>query len=136
MPDENRFAGIGEAVEGDDPAADEATPTEADDDPVDEGGDAPADDSDGDSGDAGPDEGGPPDTTPAFAFDDTVQKSVYVRPETFEELEDAEALVDAQLRTDHDLRDLTRREFFDAVFREAAEDTDALVERVRRMREK
>jgi len=127
MPDENRFAGIGDAVETDEPPAGDG--------PADEESDPPADESEGDAGDDAPVEDAPPDETPAFPFDDTVQKSVYVRPETFEELEDAEALVDARLRTDHAIRDLTRREFFDAVFREAAEDTDRLVERVRRMRE-
>ncbi|WP_121823369.1 hypothetical protein [Halostella salina] len=129
MPDENRFAGIGEAVEGDGEPSSDADP--ADETPADE---------DSTNADESVDEESANDATDspaeaAFPFDDTVQKSVYVRPETFEALEDAEALVDARLRTDHDLRDLTRREFFDAVFREAAADTDQLVERIRRMRE-
>ncbi|NHN49892.1 hypothetical protein G9464_20190 [Halostella sp. JP-L12] len=130
MPDENRFAGIGDAVEeepeNDDAAIAEEPSAETGEETV---ADAGANDGEDDTGGnaAGP---------AAFAFDDTVQKSVYVRPETFEELEDAEALVNAQLRTEHDLKDLTRREFFDAVFREAAEDTDRLVERIRKMREK
>ena len=127
MPDENRFAGIGDAVEEAEPPSGTGA--------SDEEGDASAGDPDAPGDEDATREAESPDETPAFPFEDTVQKSVYVRPETFEELEDAEALVDAQLRTDHAIRDLTRREFFDAVFREAAEDTDALVERVRRMRE-
>jgi len=130
MPDENRFAGIGEAVEGDEEPSSDVAP--ADENPADEGS-TNADEAV--DGEAATDAADSPAETAAFPFDDTVQKSVYVRPETFETLEDAEALVDARLRTDHDLRDLTRREFFDAVFREAAEDTDQLVERIRRMRE-
>jgi hypothetical protein len=125
MPDENRFAGIGDAVEEpeDDASGGERT-TETGNETV---ANAEPNESTGNSG--------APDDPAAFAFDDTVQKSVYVRPETFEELEDAEALVNAQLRTEHDLKDLTRREFFDAVFREAADDTERLVKRIRRMRE-
>ena len=125
MPDENRFAGIGDAVEEpeDDASGGERT-TETGNETV---ANAESNESTGNS-DA-------PADPAAFAFDDTVQKSVYVRPETFEELEDAEALVNAQLRTEHDRKDLTRREFFDAVFREAADDTERLVERIKRMRE-
>lgn len=125
MPDENRFAGIGDAVEEpeDDASGGERT-TETGNETV---ANAESNESTGNSG--------APADPAAFPFEDTVQKSVYVRPETFEELEDAEALVNAQLRTEHDLKDLTRREFFDAVFREAADDTERLVERIRRMRE-
>ena len=126
MPDENRFAGIGDAVDED--TRDEDSPSTGES----SAETAPDVGSDGGDGDTGGETADPA----AFAFDDTVQKSVYVRPETFEELEDAEALVNAQLRTEHDLKDLTRREFFDAVFREAAEDTDRLVERIMQMREK
>lgn len=128
MPDENRFAGIGDAVEEE--PQDEANAGE----PSTETREETVADTGSNSEDSGT--GGEAADPAAFAFDDTVQKSVYVRPKTFEELEDAEALVNAQLRTEHDLKDLTRREFFDAVFREAAEDTDRLVERIMKMREK
>jgi hypothetical protein len=145
MPDENRFAGIGDAV-GDDGDADGTDEADEPDDAV-EGDDVPSTPADGatdeQSTDAAPtesdtstDDASTTDDTAAFEFDDTVQKSVYVRPETFETLEDAEALVDAQLRTDHEVKDLTRREFFDAVFAEAADDTDRLVERILQMRER
>jgi hypothetical protein len=66
----------------------------------------------------------------AFSFDDTVQKSIYVRPEAYERLEDAEALVNARLRTDHELKDMARREFFDAALRVAADHEDELVDRI------
>jgi hypothetical protein len=140
MPDENRFAGIGDAV-GDDGDADGTDVADEPDDEV-EGDDGPSTPADGASDEQSTDdapttaEASTPDDTAAFEFDDTVQKSVYVRPETFETLEDAEALVDAQLRTDHEVKDLTRREFFDAVFAEAADDTDRLVERILQMRER
>ena len=166
MPDENRFAGIGDAVEGGDDEkqtdeSDDADRTddadgtdetvEADDDPsaTDDGAtDERSPDGEGTESDTSPDDASTahaPSTSDgastsedsaAFEFDDTVQKSVYVRPETFETLEDAEALVNAQLRTDHEVKNLTRREFFDAVFAEAADDTDRIVERILRMREK
>jgi len=140
MPDENRFAGIGDAV-GDDGDADGTDVADEPDDEV-EGDDGPSTPADGASDEQSTDdapttaEASTPDDTAAFEFDDTVQKSVYVRPETFETLEDAEALVDAQLRTDHEVKDLTRREFFDAVFAEAADNTDRLVERILQMRER
>lgn len=64
---------------------------------------------------------------PAFEFDDTEQHSVYVRPEVWQQFQDAKALVDARLRTEHDVRDLTGREFQDAVLRIAANREDDLV---------
>jgi hypothetical protein len=66
----------------------------------------------------------------AFAFEDTVQKSIYVRPEAYEQLEDAEALVNARLRTEHELKNMARREFFDAALRVAADHEDELVDRI------
>lgn len=71
----------------------------------------------------------------AFPFDATEKKTVYVRPETLADVEDARALVDAQLRTEHDVRDLTGREFYDAALRLAASDTDGLIEAVLAARE-
>lgn len=144
MPEENRFAGLSEAVDEDDSddSADESTSdaesvdgdssattveydsaadeTATDDEPS-------ADSADGESTDT--------DDPTAFPFDATEKKTVYVRPETIDALEDARALVDAQLRTDHDVRDLTGREFYDAVFRLAAADTDGLIEELLEARE-
>lgn len=64
---------------------------------------------------------------PAFEFDETAQHSVYVRPSTWQRLEDLESLVDARLRTDHDIRNVTGSEFHDAVLRVAAEHEDELI---------
>ena len=66
----------------------------------------------------------------AFGFDDTEQHSVYVRPDAWQQFEDAEALVDARLRAEHDVRDLTGREFHDTVLRVASEHEDELVEAI------
>lgn len=57
----------------------------------------------------------------AFPFDATEQKSVYALPETFEDLEEAEFDVQVKLREDYDVRDVKRREFFDAVLKVAAD---------------
>lgn len=67
---------------------------------------------------------------PAFAFDETEQHSMYVRPDVWQQFEDVKALVDARLRTEHDVRDLTGREFQDAVLRIAADHEDELVDAI------
>ncbi|ELY48571.1 hypothetical protein [Natronolimnohabitans innermongolicus] len=155
MPEDNRFAGLSDAVEDDTSSdADESTAVEYRSDSAGSDADTDADsarsstdsetetastdasaataddtadvaDTDTD-GDADID----PDDPTAFPFDATEKKTVYVRPETLERVDDARALVDAQLRTDHDVRDLTGREFYDAVFRLAATDTDGLIEEI------
>lgn len=140
MPEDNRFAGLSEAVDEDnsddsDDSADESTSdaeSAADDSSAmtveyDSAADETATDAE-QSADSADTESADADDPTAFPFDATEKKTVYVRPETVEELEDARALVDAQLRTDHDVRDLTGREFYDAVFRLAAADTDGLIE--------
>ncbi|ELY49419.1 hypothetical protein [Natronorubrum sulfidifaciens] len=139
MPEDNRFAGLSEAVDEDDSddSVDESTSdgdssattveydSAADETAIDD--EPSADSADGESTDV--------DDPTAFPFDATEKKTVYVRPETIDALEDARALVDAQLRTDHDVRDLTGREFYDAVFRLAAADTDGLIEELLEARE-
>ena len=149
MPEDNRFAGLSEAVDEDDPeesadgtgtaaAAEENSGGRADSvegEPLasDADGDATASDSESEPADSGDsDESNDP---AAFPFDATEKKTVYVRPETLDDLEDARALVDAQLRTDHDVRDLTGREFYDAVFRFAASDTSGLIDEILEARE-
>ncbi|WP_436346780.1 hypothetical protein [Natronorubrum sp. FCH18a] len=157
MPEDNRFAGLSDAVEDEEP-------TDGPDDESDEGA-APdtesttADDSSGDGeptteveyesveADAESDEeteqsetgsgaenssdgDADVDDPTAFPFDATEKKTVYVRSGTLDDLEDARALVDAQLRTEHDVRDLTGREFYDAAFRLAAADTDGLIDEI------
>ncbi|WP_435115196.1 hypothetical protein [Halolamina sp. C58] len=107
MPDDNRFAGLSDA-DG-----------EADDEPGE-----PADD-ESEEADAGP----------AFEFDATTAKSIYVRPETLEVLEDAEFEVESLLRREHGIRDVTGREFHDAAVRVLAEHADEIVERILEERE-
>lgn len=67
---------------------------------------------------------------PAFEFDATTAKSIYVRPETLEVLEDAEFEVESALRRDHGVRDVTGREFHDAAVRVLADHADEIVERI------
>ncbi|WP_053948372.1 hypothetical protein [Halolamina sediminis] len=103
MPDDNRFAGLSDADEETD-----AEPEE------------PADADDAEESGAGP----------AFEFDVTTAKSIYVRPETLELLEDAEFEVESLLRREHGIRDVTGREFHDAAVRVLAEHADEIVERI------
>jgi len=103
MPDDNRFAGLSDADE------------ETDDEPEES-----ADADDAEESSAGP----------AFEFDATTAKSIYVRPETLEVLEDAEFEVESLLRREHGIRDVTGREFHDAAVRVLAEHADEIVERI------
>ena len=102
MPDDNRFAGLSDADEG-----------------AEEEPEEPADADDEESG-----------SGPAFEFDATTAKSIYVRPETLEVLEDAEFEVESLLRREHGIRDVTGREFHDAAVRVLAEHADEIVERI------
>jgi hypothetical protein len=52
---------------------------------------------------------------------------MYVRPSSWQAIEDVEALVDARLRADYDVRNLTGSEFYDAVLRVAANHEDELI---------
>lgn len=70
-----------------------------------------------------------------FPFEDTVQKSVYVRKESFERVEDLEPEVDLQLRREHGVRDLTRREFYDAIFRVASNHPEEIIEAILEVRD-
>ncbi|NHX36075.1 MULTISPECIES: hypothetical protein [Halolamina] len=102
MPDDNRFAGLSDADEGADDDAEEPTDT------------TEAEDGNG----------------PAFEFDATTAKSIYVRPETLETLEDAEFEVEMLLRREHDIRDVTGREFHDAAVQVLADHADEVVEQI------
>jgi hypothetical protein len=125
MPDDNRFAGLGEQLSEAEreqraaAASEEATGTGA-------AGDTAAD------GETEPTEeaGGP-----AFAFDETSPKSLYVRAGTLEVFEDTEFEVESVLRRDHGLRDLTSREFHDALVHVAAEHVDEIAARIETERE-
>lgn len=98
MPDENRFAGLGEIEEETDSADDE-------------GGDGE-------------------ETGPAFEFEETNAKSIYVREEALDRMDDAEFAVESILRSDHGVRDLTGREFHDALVRVAATVPEEIAELV------
>lgn len=101
MPDENRFARLGDEIDEPDEQDDTA--------------EAPP------PGDPDPDD-------PAFAFDETIQRSMYIREGTETELEDLEFEVESALRTDHEMRNLTGREFMDALIHVAAESPDSIAD--------
>lgn len=109
MPDDNRFAGLSDAVDEPEEPRDDTEPEEES-----EGADA----------------GGP-----AFGFDDTTPKSIYVREETLTVLEDTEFEVESLLRREHDVRDLTGREFHDAAVRVMEAHAEEIVEAVLDARE-
>jgi hypothetical protein len=108
MPDENRFAGLGEQMDDEDETEepDQSASTR------DTTDDAP----DADVKDDGP----------AFEFEATRAKSIYVRPETLDLLEDVEFEVESILRREHGIRDLTGREFHDALVRAIATDPETV----------
>lgn len=109
MPDENRFAGLSEAEKEaraeEETEAEEAESTDPEDEPSEEGG-------------------------PAFEFDATTAKSIYVRPETLEQLEDTEFEVEMLLRRNHGIRDVTGREFHDAAVRVLEDHVEDVVEQI------
>jgi hypothetical protein len=121
MPDENRFSGLGDVVEEDEPEADGEESGES----------ASAETSDDAAQTEDPESSG----GPAFEFEDTTAKSVYVRPETLSVLDDAEFEVESLLRRDHEVRDLTGREFHDAIVRVAADHPDEVVTAILAARE-
>ncbi|WP_396613362.1 hypothetical protein ACH9L7_17175 (plasmid) [Haloferax sp. S1W] len=158
MPKENRFAGLGEAIEdeGEEVATDseqetDETPTaepskNADEKPgketnegVDEGADNEAteesassasnsSDSKSVTSEDSKDNGASDDGGPAFEFEATTAKSVYVRQKTLDLMDDAEFEVESHLRREHGIRDLTGREFHDALIRVAAEYPEEIVD--------
>lgn len=114
MPDENRFAGLGDQI---DPEDDDADQTAVDDESTDDAD--PQARTDG----------------PAFEFEATQAKSIYVRPETLELLEDVEFEVESILRRNHGVRDLTGREFHDALVRAIATNPEAVADLILDTRE-
>ncbi len=116
MPDENRFAGLGDELEesGDGPT------NHIEDD------DAPAEDTEEEH----EQEGGP-----AFSFEETEQMSIYPRTETAEEtLDDVEFEVESVLRREHEIRDLAGRELHDAMIRLANEHPEEIAELIEQER--
>lgn len=121
MPDDNRFAGLSAGLDEDEGAETESADVDAAGRPAADSGtvspdttvsevDAAAADEGDETEDA--EEGGP-----AFGFDETTAKSIYVREETLAVLEDTEFEVEMHLRRDHKIRDVTGREFHDAAVR-------------------
>ncbi|WP_318570883.1 hypothetical protein [Salinigranum marinum] len=122
MPDDNRFAGLSEQVDG--PADDDR---EAATDATDATNATDATDQEAaQSTSSGPDDG----AGPAFTFDETTAKSIYARPETLTLLEDVEFEVETALRREHDVRDVTGREFHDAAVHVLAEHVDEIAARI------
>lgn len=113
MPDENRFAGLGDQL-----------------DPEDSPESSPADEAPPEAADEETDETDESTSGPAFTFDDTQAKSLYVRAETLQLLEDAEFEVEAILRREHGIRDLTGREFHDALIRAVAANPEVVADLV------
>lgn len=124
MPDENRFARLGDAIgessEEESEQEDRAESSERE--PSESTAETKPESDDREDGEAASEAeteeagGGP-----AFEFEATTAKSVYVRPETVDVLDDAEFEVESFLRREHDVRDVTGREFHDALVRVAAE---------------
>lgn len=153
MPDENRFARLGEAIgesSGETPEPEESEesperepsePTPEADSESDGGREETSDDeteevSDGETEEATAER--PPeeaDGGPAFEFEDTTAKSVYVRPKTVDVLDDAEFEVESYLRREHGVRDMAGREFHDALVRVAAEHPDEVADAIRAARD-
>ena len=124
MADENRFAGIGEELEEKDstqPSVDKETLESIDESDATDGADDPSEEES---------EGGP-----AFGFDATTPKSIYVREETLKLLEDAEFEVESILRQEHDIRNVTGREFHDAMIHVLTEQVDKVAARIHDVRE-
>lgn len=123
MVDENRFAGLADAETDE---SDDETNNETEATPQDElteteqttGTETPEED-DSDLG-----------TGPAFSFDETTAKSIYVREDTLDLLEDTELEVELRLRQESDIRDVTGREVMDAVLRVAAANPDAIADQI------
>jgi hypothetical protein len=118
MPDDNRFAGIGDQLDRPERAEQDESETTVD--------ETESATKTGDSGSTPDDEEG----GPAFAFDETSAKSLYVRDGTLELFEDTEFEVEAALRADHEIRDLTSREFHDALVHVASEHVDEIATRI------
>lgn len=129
MPDHNRFAGLSEGLDEEAEAADAVESSSEDDAPaaepdtvstdtvVSEPEDSPSESqsesqSEAEAADESDDDGGP-----AFEFEETTAKSIYVREETLDVLEDTEFEVEMLLRREHGVRDVTGREFHDAAVR-------------------
>lgn len=118
MPDEDRFDGIGSALEGEEDTGEGEESSG--------GGDAAS----VDAGAGDDEEGGP-----AFTFDEATQRSVYPLPETWDRLQAELSRAEADLRADHGISDPEGRELQDAALRVATDHVDEIVDEVVKGRE-
>ena len=126
MADENRFAGLGDQLNEEEDAdradSDEQTHASDRETGVSNGGEGRPEEEGSEAG-------------PAFGFDATIPKSIYVRQDTVELLEDAEFGVESILRQEYDIRNMTGREFHDAMVHILAEHVNEIAERIHDVRE-
>lgn len=125
MADENRFAGLGEQLKEED-----TTQSDVDEEALESSGETNATDGADESSKEEESEG-----EPAFGFDVTTPKSIYVREETLELFEDAEFEVESILRQEYDVRSVTGREFHDAMVHVLTEHVDEIAARIHDARE-
>jgi hypothetical protein len=125
MPDENRFAGLGDQVDNETPDSNDTD------------GKAPGSAMAADAGNETENEPTSEDADggPAFGFDATTAKSIYVRQTTLDVLDDTEFEVESVLRREHDIRNVTGREFHDTMIHLSAEYVDELAERIQAARD-
>jgi len=115
MPDDNRFAGLGDELEE---SGDGPTNHIEDDDPAEE----PEDEEESEGG-------------PAFSFEESEQISIYPRTETAEEtLDDVGFAVESVLREQYGIRDMKGRELHDAIIRLAEERPERIAELIEQER--
>jgi hypothetical protein len=125
MADENRFAGLGEQLEEEE----DVTSSDVDGEALESSGETNATEG-ADELPEDEESGGP-----AFGFDATTPKSIYVREETLELFEDAEFEVESILRQEYDVRNVTGREFHDAMVHVLTEHVDEVAARIHDVRE-
>lgn len=111
MPDDNRFSGLGDKL-GDGESDDDTTAEQQ----------------------GTPDESSMPTAAidePAFDFDAAVQRPLYARSEAWDAIEDTLELdVERELRTEHDVRNASKRELHDALLQVAAEHAEEIADQV------
>lgn len=134
MPDDNRFAGLGADLDSEDAEGPEAPTAEVESTgrtQASDGSVAGGAETDTDStADTMVSESADDEEGPAFSFDETTAKSIYVREGTLAVLEDTEFEVEMRLRREHSVRDVTGREFHDAAVHVLEDHVDEVVEAI------
>lgn len=125
MPDDNRFSGIGDALEG---GEDDSPTDQADSEPTSDSG--ATSEASSESAQSTTDTASSNDPQqPAFEFSETTQTPIYVRSETLEEFQKAVKLdVERALIEDHDVANSTKSEIHDAMLRLAVEQPERVAE--------